>query len=377
VYAFDADDSSCNPLWKMSVVPPNEQVIAAPSPQNPNALIVPTVGVTGTPVADLGASLLYVVSAAQITALNPTYDHHLYALDLATGSIVQSSGFFYFLAGQFDSAVQLQRSALLLDDGSVYVAFGSNGAPGDYHGWLFKLDAPSLQSPEYFSTTPLPVSNSIGGGGIWQSGGGPSADKNHNVFVTTGIGPFNADRSAGSLSYGDSFLQFGPSSIASVADYFTPCNQLADEVAGEDVGASAPLVLPDGIGPPSRPNVLIGGSKSGALYVVDRDQGQMGGYSPSPCPDSTSRTQTIPQLGAGGPILSTPLYWNGAVYVAPGNGNLLSLPMTQGILSSTPSSTSAIAGGLGPQGATPALSWDEAPKDPSTAVIWLIDTAVR
>jgi hypothetical protein len=366
VYAFDADTAPCIQLWKTSPIPQGEQVVEVPSLQIPNTLIGPFIGITGTPVVDLSGSLLYTVAATQTAALNPTYDHHLYALDLATGKITQSASSFDFLNGQFDSTVQLQRSALLLDNGSLYVAFGSNGAPGNYHGWLFKFVLPSLQSPEAFSVTPLPVYSGVGGGGIWQSGGGPSADtKNHNVFVVTGDGPFNVHQ--GSLSYSDSFLQFGPSTIASVSDYFTPCDQSADQTNRDDVGASAPLLLPDAAGTVSQPHLLIGGSKGGSLYVVNRDS--MGNFKLTGCPDSTPVVQTVP---LSGPIFSTPLYWNGAAYVAPGNGNLLSLPMLQGILSSSAISKSVMP--LGPQGATPALSWNAASKDLSTAVLWLIDT---
>jgi hypothetical protein len=70
------------------------------------------------------------------------------------------------------------------------------------------------------------------------------------------------------------------------------------------------------------------------------------------------------------PILSTPLYWNNAVYIAAANGKLKSFPMPAGILASSPS-TAQSPEALGPQGATPVISSNGT----SNAILWLIDTS--
>jgi hypothetical protein len=355
VFAFDADTAPCSLLWKTSLTPTGLQPIS-----NANTDIVPIVGITGTPVIGASSSALYVVAAAQTIALNPTYSQQLYALDLATGQPeIQPAG--VGILQVFGSSGENQRPALLLDNGTVYIAFGSNGLPSDYHGWLFGYDSSSLQQTGAFNVTQPPAIQ----GGIWQSGGGPSADSNHNVFVVTGNGPFNADRTLASYSYGDSFLRFGTAGVLSVSDYFTPCDQAALEASGQDVGASAPVLLPDSAGSPLQPHLLIGGSKDGSLYVVNRDS--MGGFA-SPCPDSPTRVQEIPV--GGGTILSTPLFWNNAVYVAPGNGKLVSFPMSGGILASSPSASQSPET-LGPQGATPVISSNGT----NNAILWLIDSS--
>ncbi len=362
VFAFDADANPCVQLWKTSLIPAGSQPIETPNLNITSTDIVPFVGITGTPVIGLSASALYVVAATQTIALNPTYSQQLYALDLATGQpIIQPAGVeIASPAGHtsvFQPMLENQRAALLLDNGTVYIAFGSYGGQGDYHGWLFGYDVSSLQQTGVFNVT----SNAIQGG-IWQSGGGPSADSNHNVFVVTGDGPFDANR--GGMSYSDSFLRLGTAGGLSVSDYFTPCDQATLETAGLDVGAGAPLLLPDSAGSSLQPNLLIGASKAGSLYVVNRDA--MGGFD-FPCPDSQARVQTIP---AGGGILSTPLFWNNAVYVAPGNGNLMSFPMSAGILASFPSASQSPET-LGSQGATPAISSNGT----INAILWLIDSS--
>ena len=217
---------------------------------------------------------------------------------------------------------------------------------------------PHCIQPEISTSPPTPIQ-----GGIWQSGGGPSADLNHNVFVATGDGPFDANR--GGMSYSDSYLRFGPAAgLSMVADYFTPCDQAALQTAGLDVGASAPVVVQNS---PSQPNLLIGGSKDGTLYVVNPDN--MGNFDSNCSNDSPPRVQSV-SVGAGATILSTPLFWNDSVYVAPGNGNLMSFPMSGGILASSPSASQSPET-LGPQGATPVISSNGT----SNAILWLIDSS--
>ena len=365
VFAFDADVNHCVQLWHMSLIPAGRQPITPPItlPAGVKSfVIVPSIGITGTPVIDLSTSALYVVASAQTiptkTDPNPTdYNHLLYALGLATGRPeIGPAGVANTLPiSVFSHQVENQRPALLLDNGTVYVAFGSFGGLGDYHGWLIGYDATSLHQTGIFNVTP----NAIGGG-IWQSGGGPSADSNHNVFVATGDGPFDVNQ--GGKSYSDSFLRFGTADgLSKVADYFTPCEQGEFETPGQDVGTGAPVLLENSN---SQPNLLIGGSMSGSLYVVNPDN--MGGN--RACPDSLPRVQVIP-VGAG-PILSTPLFWNDYVYVAPGNADLMSFHMSGGILAPPPPASQSPET-LGSQGATPVISSNGT----NNAILWLIDSS--
>ena len=374
VFAFDADSSPCVQLWTTQLIPTGSQAIETPNFQITSDDIAPFVGITGTPAISLETSALYAVAATETIlplpgTSDPGYSSLLYALDLATGQpVIQPAGVAPFVA----PALENQRPALLLDDRNVYVGFGSYGGQGDYHGWLFGYDAASLLPTGSFNVTPAPNLH----GGIWQSGGGPSADPNdpnHFVFVATGDGSFNIG--SGILSYSNSFLRLGTSGGLSVVDYFTPCDEATLETEGLDVGSSALLLLPGSAGSSAQPHLLIGGSKAGSLYVVNRDQ--MGKYTAAPplpppappCNDSAVSVQTVTPPGSG-PILSTPLFWNSSLYVAPGNGNLMSFAMTAGVLAASPSATNSNET-LGPQGATPVISADGA----NNAILWLIDTS--
>jgi hypothetical protein len=362
-YAFDADDVPCVQLWHTSLIPAGSEAVPTPNSNITSTDIVPFVGITGTPVISLDTSALYVVAMTVNSAAIPVYDERLYALDLATGQPkIQPAGVpvngLIPQTASFEPVLENQRAALLLDNSTVYVAFGSFHNLGDYHGWLFAYDSASLQLTGFFNVTPNAFQ-----GGIWQSGGGPSADANHNVYVVTGDGPFDANR--GGSSYSDSFLKLGTSGGLSVSDYFTPCDQSALQTSGLDLGASAPVLLPDSAGSPAEPHLMIGGAKNGSLYVVNRDN--LGQFS-STCPDASPRVQVIPV--GDGPILSTPLFWNNSVFVAAGNGNLKSFPMSAGTLATSPSAEQSPES-LGPQGSTPVISSNGA----NNAILWLIDTS--
>jgi hypothetical protein len=135
--------------------------------------------------------------------------------------------------------------------------------------------------------------------------------------------------------------------------------------ANQDLGSSTPLLLPDSAGSVSQPHWMLGGAGNGSLYVLDRDNlGRFNGT----CPDAASRVQVVPV--GDGPVLSTPLFWNNAIYVASGNGKLKAFPVTGGVLQTMPFSSQSPET-LGPQGATPVVSSNGT----NNAIIWLIDTS--
>lgn len=364
VFAFDADASPCVQLWHTTLIPAGYQVISTPNLVITSTDIAPFVGITGTPVINLSTSTLYVVAKTSTTGSNPVYSQLLYALDLASGQpkILPSGaqiGSPPAVSPALSSVLENQRAALLLDNSTVYVAFGSHGCLGAYHGWLLGYDSSTLLERLYFDDTP----DSPNGGGIWQSGGGPAADANHNVYVLTGDGPFDAYR--GGVSYSDSFLRLGTAGALAVADYFSPCDEASLATASLDVGASAPLLLPDSAGSATEPHLMIGASKNSSLYLANRDN--LGGYN-SVCPDISTRVETVPV--GDGPILSTPIFWNNTVYVAAGNGKLKAFPVNGGVLASSPLAAQS-GETFGPQGATPVIS----AKGPNNGLLWLIDSS--
>jgi len=193
VYAFDADaNSPAGPFWHVNLGPS----VPAALLYGPDADIYPEVGILSTGAIDLARGVLYVVSDVLVQGA-PVF--FLHALDLTNGqerlngpvvirATVAGAGS-ESLAGAiaFDPMQHLQRPALLLANGAVYIAFGSHGDQPPWHGWLMSYDASDLtRQIGVFNTTP-----NGDAGSIWQSGRGPAADSQGNIYVITGNGDYD------------------------------------------------------------------------------------------------------------------------------------------------------------------------------------------
>ncbi len=242
----------------------------------------PNVGITGTPVIDLPANTLYVVT---YTNDGPTYRIH--ALDLGnltdkvTPVVVSathqlSDGSTY----SFTAKYQRQRPALLLANGNVYAAFGSfcDSNANVSRGWLLGWQTGNLSpigtnqlldthatSPQTHFLTP-----------IWMSGYGPAADEDGNIFVVTGNSDPSGTDYDGISNYQESALKVSDD-ISRVMDLFTPANQAQLDIADNDFGAGGLLVIPTQAG--ATPHMAVAAGKNGSMYLMNRDN--MGGYNPN------------------------------------------------------------------------------------------------
>ena len=98
---------------------------------------------------------------------------------------------------------------------------------------------------------------------IWMSGNGPAADPAGNVYVQTG----NSDALRAS-NYPDSVVKYS-SSLATVADYFTPANYATLDIYDLDLGSAGLLVVPDQY--VGNQSLAVGGSKDGRLFLYNRN----------------------------------------------------------------------------------------------------------
>ncbi len=337
VYAFDADQNRA-PLWMVSYIDPAAGITSVPI----SAFGCPStrfneIGIVSTPVIDPSNGTLYVLAK---TEENGAFVYRLHALSVTTGQDVTTPAVISASANtnkgilQFNPAVQLQRPALLLSKGTIYIGFGGNGCDTyAYHGWLLAYDELSLQPVGTFLTTPNGTK-----GAIWQSGGGPAVHSDGTIFLEPANG--TVDASSGGLDYGDSMMHLNPASGGlNVLDYFTPYNQLALADQDLDLGAGGVLLVPDQDGPTT--HEVIGGGKEGTLYLVDRDG--MGGFNPV---DNSQIVQSIPDASTG-ELDAVPAYWNGWVYVS-GEGDFIkAFSLTNGLLSDEPVSRTSIAFNIG------------------------------
>ncbi len=360
VYAFDADSASGDsgtPLWQRSFLDPTRGVTTVPSADVQSGDIQPEIGITGTPVIDPHGGTLYVVAK---TKEGGGYPQRLHALDIRTGHekfggpvMVSASvpgGGNDAIGGQvpFLSLYQIQRSALLLQDDVVYVAWGCHGDNRPCHGWMIGYDAHNLAPVATVNTTP---DGSLGG--VWLAGGGPAADGTGVYFVSG-----NGDFIPGTGNLGDSLLRFSPST-RKIVDSFTPFNQAALNIQDLDLGSGGVLLLPDQAGGPGHLHLLVSAGKEGTVYLVDRDA--MGGFQPG----SDRVVQTL-QKGIGGSF-DTPAYFNGAIYYQGVGDVLKAFSVHGGALSTAPVSQGTQR--MAFPGATPSITANGS----EGGIVWLLD----
>ena len=369
VYAFDADNnngSNAVPLWKTSFL--SSGVTSVPiADTGCTAIATPEVGITSTPVIDPtntgqnNTPTLYVVA---MTKENGAYVYRLHALDVTTGaekfggpttiqgSVPGTSGTL-----TFTPLLHLQRSALLLSNGALYIEWASFCDDGNYHGWVMAYSASTLQQLAIYSDTAYGSE-----GGIWMSGNGAAADADGNIFLVTGNGTFDAN-SASPRDFGDSVLNIALSGgQISVSGYFTPYDELALDEHDQDLGAGGELLLPDQTG--NHPHLLVALSKPGVLYLLNRDN--LGQFSNN----GVSDPQVVQEISGFGSMFSTASYWNDNIYLWGTGDRLKAFALNNGLLSTSPTSESGFT--IGFPGATTSVSADGA----TNGVVWSLQTDV-
>jgi len=360
VYAFDADAPSQTPLWRATFVDSSKGIEPLTPEDVRCPFIVPSIGITSTPVIDAASGTIYVLARTQE---HGNYFQKLHALDVATGAEKSGSPVAIKASSphktlglvsnpvDFDARSENPRAALLLSSGKVYLSWASSCDVGPYHGWMIAYDARTLQQAGVFNTSPDDEQS-----GIWAGDAGPAADANGNVFVAAGNGTFDAALKGG-RDYGDSVLKLAltPAGLA-VADYFTPFDQDKLNAADNDLGSGGPVLLPDQQGP--HPHVLIVGGKGGTIYVIDRDH--MGKFHAG---NDSHAVQTLP---AHDMIFGAAAYWNGHLYYLVSNDVLRDYAVQNGQLSLSSQGTLKF---IDP-GATPTVSANGT-KD---GIVWAIQT---
>jgi hypothetical protein len=160
------------------------------------------------------------------------------------------------------------------------------------------------------------------------------ADTAGSVYYVTGDGTFDAN--TGGADYGDSFVKF---TSGAVQDYFTPHDQGLIDSNNLDLGAGGLILLPDQ--PGAHPHLLISAGKNGSIYLVDRDN--MGHYNAS----TNTNVQTLANIFPFGTPLpgnySSPVYFNGSVYFGPVADTVQAFQLSNGLLSTAPTSRTAIS----------------------------------
>jgi polyvinyl alcohol dehydrogenase (cytochrome) len=168
VYALN--ESTGHVTWHATAGTP------APAGQLPCGNISPNVGITSTPVVDPATGRVFVVADTWEGSHANPIAHRLYAFNPADGSLVSGFPVNVDPPGSIP-ADQLQRMALALDDGKIFIGYGGNdGDCGTYNGWLVAV--PESGSPvKIFQVDPGST-----GGATWGARNDPAVGHLDNLW---------------------------------------------------------------------------------------------------------------------------------------------------------------------------------------------------
>jgi outer membrane protein assembly factor BamB len=206
-------------------------------------------GITGTPVYDQANGLVYAV--AETTG----YRHTLFGLSITDGAVKVER---YIPTPDGQQAWDLQRPALTIAGGRVYIAFGGlAGDCGPYRGSV--VGVPVSGSGPIISYV-VPTARA---GAIWGTGG-PVLDSNDTLYVATGNGAATGGRYDGS----DSVIQL--SLALHRIGFFAPATWAYDNGHDLDLGSTQPALAAGGA-------VFQVGKRGVGYLLKDGHLGNIGG----------------------------------------------------------------------------------------------------
>ncbi|MFL5563302.1 MAG: PQQ-binding-like beta-propeller repeat protein [Gemmatimonadaceae bacterium] len=280
-----------------------------------------SMGIVGTPVIDPERKTIYFVARS---TTGTKFVQYLHAVDLASGNEI-GGGPVEITAtypGNGDGSAnnviafnpqrQNQRQGLTLVNGIVYVTFSSHCDWGPYHGWVLGYDEATLAQRVVYNASPNGYA-----AGMWESGTGPAADADGNLYVVTGNGSVGVTGDpTNALNRGESALKLTPSgSTLHVASYFTPHDFQYLNDYDLDYGGMGAFLIPNS-------SYYLTGAKNGNLYLLNKDA--MGGYQAA-----SDQVQQVVALGVNANMHCQPAFYHGAardlVYVWSENDPLRSI----------------------------------------------------
>lgn len=323
VYGLDASTGALK--WRTQVTTASAP-FSEPASQIGCENLVPDLGVTATPAVDPATNTVYISARSWDGQNGNSAQVSVHALDAGTGQ--ERSGWPVPIEGtatndassSFDPVAERDRAGLLFSGGFLFIAYGSYCDYFAYKGWIASVPVSAPQSFKLW--TDEPGANGYFAG-IWQSGGGIVSDGPGRLFVVTGNGFLPAGPLSGSPppeDLGDSVVRLAAASDGTLTpqDFFAPHDAQQLDAQDHDLGSGGPAALPDSMGIPNHPHLMVVGGKEGVLYLLDRDN--LGGLGTTPAQDGLASAAP----GPGEMIFGHPAVWGGDggfVYEVPGGGN--------------------------------------------------------
>jgi iron transport multicopper oxidase len=284
--------------------------------------LAPHVGVTATPVIDPATGIAY-FTYKTYKEKEKEPEWFMDAVDVTTGA--QEPGFPVLLSGtaqnapgqSFQPQTELQRPGLLLLEGVVYAAFGSDCDHPVWQGWVFGVSTEGEVKARW-------VADETGeGAGIWQSGAGLTSDGRGTILLSTGNGgapsfPLPGDTPPEDL--GESIVRLDVQSDGSLkaVDFFAPYDADFLDTWDADFASGGVTGLPEEyFGTPAIPHLAVAVGKDGYVYLLNRDN--LGGIAQGP----SGSDDVVQRIGPYGGVWSRPGVW-------PGEGGWVYIPTASG-----------------------------------------------
>ncbi len=271
IYAIDAESGAVllSPNFGQAV-----SINDLPGGCNNNSAVV---GINSTPVIDLNAGVMYVIT---YTIEHGQKMFRLHELSLSTltdqvPSVVVSATARLKGGGKqpFQAAYQRQRAALLETSGNVYAGFASfcDIDANNSRGWVLGWNAGTL--------TPLPAAELMDKqktdpdnfflSSIWMSGYGLASDDQGSLFFVTGNSDYDGQTYNKRTNLAESTIRLS-ADLTTVQDYFTPYNHGQLDNDDNDFGSGGVMLLPTQAG--KYPNLAVAAGKADQLFLMNRDK---------------------------------------------------------------------------------------------------------
>ena len=288
----------------------------------------PTIGVTATPVIDPTTNIAYLTHKTYVSGAARWY---MDAIDMKTGT--EEPGFPVPMSGtaqnapeqSFEATTELQRPGLLLMEGVVYAAFGSDCDTPPWQGWVFGVSTTGTVKARW-------VADQTGSGaGIWQSGAGLTSDGPGSILLSTGNGGAPSTPTPGNTpppNLGESIVRLRVQSNGSLkpTDFFAPFDAASLDSWDADFASGGVTGLPEAeFGTSAIPHLAVAVGKDGYVYLLNRDN--LGGIGQGP----SGSDNVVQRIGPYGGVWSRPGVW-------PGEGGWVYIPTASGGTSSSGSS---------------------------------------
>ena len=293
--------------------------------------LVPTVGVTSTPVIDTSGTAYFLAKTYVSGGAGPAA-WFMHAVDVQTG--VEKVGFPVQIQGSaqnnlgvtFNATNQMQRPGLLLMNGVVYAGFGSHCDRAPWQGWVAGVSTSGQLKALWVDSG---GAQTVSAGGIWQSGGALMSDRPGRFFFVTGNNGSPTTPAAGNTppaTLGESAVRLDvqPNGTLQAGDFFTPGDATTLDSYDSDYGSGAPVGLPNSTELPGSPfgtaqysHLMLTEGKQGYVYLQNRDD--LGGLGQG----TAGSDKYVQRIGPYGGVWARAALW-------PGDGGYIYIPTSSG-----------------------------------------------